>query len=399
MKRELEIALLEELQGLKDNKQFFLDDSVRESPVARYADPDRFDSEIRAIFRKIPLIAAHSSELPDPGSFLTRELAGLPVLLTRDRGGDIHAFLNVCRHRGARLVNDGNGCRHTFSCPYHAWTWSSRGELRSIPHQEPGFPGLDRAAYGLRRLPAAERQGLVWVAASLDANPDFDGLTGPLEDGFEWCGMAGLGIVRSDRLKRSANWKLLIEGGLECYHFKIAHRDTIGPHFVDNLSSYQMLGPHIRSVLPRASLPSLAGTPREDWSIRDHANVLYTVFPADQFLVMSDHVAWISYWPLAPDLTEMRLVTLAPLEEITPDNDAHWARNHAITMATLAEDFDINEAVQAGLCSGANDHLTFGRYEGALERFNAEVESHDLTQPRTIPAGDRMIACHCPSRP
>lgn len=374
MDRELEFALLEELQGLKDNGRFFLDDEVRRSPVARYASRERFADELRSVFRAAPAIAAHSSELPDAGSFATLRLAGLPVLLTRDGDGEVHAFLNVCRHRGARLVSEERGCRNAFSCPYHAWTWSASGRLRGVPHEKPGFPNLDRDAYALRRLPAAERLGLVWVVADPEADPDFDAWTAPLAREFEWLGMEGLALAASDMLERAANWKLLIEGGLEAYHFKVAHRETIGPHFLDNLSSYEMLGPHMRSVLPRESLTSLADVPREDWSIREHANVLYTVFPTDQFLLMQDHVAWVAFRPVAEDRTEIRLSTLAPKEEIGPEREAHWRRNHGITSTTLAEDFELNEDVQAGLSSGANAELTFGRYEGALARFNEEVE-------------------------
>ena len=89
MDREREIALLEELHGLKDNGLFFLDEEVRKSPVERYASPERFARENDAIFRAVPRIAAHASELPEPGSFLTLQLSGLPVLLTRDKGGEV----------------------------------------------------------------------------------------------------------------------------------------------------------------------------------------------------------------------------------------------------------------------------------------------------------------------
>ena len=375
MDRKAEIALMEELKGLKDNGLFFLDDEVRHSPVERYCSTTRFTQEIGTIFRNTPTIAAHASELPEPGSFLAMQLALLPVLLTRDRNGAVHAFLNVCRHRGARLVSDLQGCKYTFSCPYHAWTWSNDGQLRGIPHESPGFPDMDRDSYSLRRLPVVERFGLIWVIANAEAEPDFDAHIGKLAPEFAWLEMGQLSVAETDTMERAANWKLLVEGGLESYHFKVAHKDTIGPHFLDNLSSYKMLGPHIRSVLPRTTLESIAEQPREDWMIREHANVLYTVFPADQFLLMQDHVAWLAIRPLAVDRTEIRITTLVPRVEITEERRVHWSRNHRITAATLAEDFQINEDVQAGMNSGANRELTFGRYEGALDRFNAQVEA------------------------
>lgn len=376
MERAKQIALLEELQGLKDNGLFFLDDEVAKSPITRYASQDRFDAEMRDIFRGVPIIACHASELPEPGSFMTRELSGLPVLLTRDRDNTVHAFINVCRHRGARLVREGSGCKNAFSCPYHAWTWGNNGTLRGVPHQKEGFPGLDRDAHALKRLPATERYGLVWVVANTDAQPDFDSFLTPLAGEFAWAEMETLAIAATDTIERKANWKLLAEGGIEAYHFKVTHRDTIGPHFLDNLSSYETLGSHMRSVLPRSSLPELNGTDPAEWDIRTEANVLYTVFPTSQFLVMQDHIGWIELIPLAPDLTRLRLTTLAPKSEITPDKEEHWKRNHAITSVTLNEDFEVNEEVQSGLLSGANESLTFGRYEGALDAFNREIERH-----------------------
>lgn len=376
MDREREIALLEELQGLKDNGLFFLDDEVCASPVERYASPERFERERAALFSAGPIIAAHGSELPEPGSFLTMNVGGLPVLLTRDKAGEVHAFLNVCRHRGMRLVGEEHGCKHAFSCPYHAWTWSSDGSLRAIPHEKPGFPGIDREAYGLKRLPSTERLGFVWIVVTPGGTVDFEAHLSPLEDDFRWFAADELAVAASDTFERAANWKLLIEGGIEAYHFKVAHKDTIGPHFLDNLSSYEMLGSHMRSVLPRSTLAELTNLPRADWSIRAYANVLYSVFPTDQFLVMQDHVGWLNYRPLAENRTQIRLTTLAPKSEITEENQAHWAQNHKITSVTLGEDFAINEQVQAGLSTGANAALTFGRYEGALNRFNAEVEAH-----------------------
>lgn len=375
MERATEIALLEELHGLNNSKEFYLDKQVHLSPVERYASEERFEAEKRDIFRKLPLIAAHSSELPEAGSFMTRDLAGLPLLLTRDKEMTIHAFLNVCRHRGSKLESEAAGCKRAFSCPYHAWTWNNEGTLKGVPHQKQGFPDLDRDAYKLKRLPAIETAGMIWVIADPNAEPNFDDYLGPILSEFAWFDMPGMAIAASNVINIEANWKMLVEGGIEAYHFKVAHRHTIGPHFLDNLSSYRPLGAHMRSILPKNSLKSLTDLPQEDWHIREHSNVLYNVFPLDQFLLMEDHVAWISARPLSAGETELRLTTLAPKDQVGSEFMSHWKRNHQITVATLMEDFEVNQAAQEGLASGANEFLTFGRYEGALESFNATVES------------------------
>ena len=186
------------------------------------------------------------------------------MLLTRDGDGRVHAFLNVCRHRGSRLVDEVSGCKRRFSCPYHAWTWDNRGVLKGVPHGDKGFPDLDKSALGLRRLACREHHGWIWLSAvpdgaapveAFDPAAYLDGL----DRDFDWLDAGALTVAHTDEQIRAVNWKILIEGGIEAYHFRVAHRDTIGPHFPDNLSSYRMFGPHIRSVLPRAALADLAG--------------------------------------------------------------------------------------------------------------------------------------------
>ena len=143
---------------------------------------------------------------------------------------------------------------------------------------------------------------------------------------------------------------------------------------MNNLSTYRTFGPHLRSILARRSITELRDRPQDQWRLREHAQVLYTLFPTSQLLVQRDHVAWVRLEPLAADATRLWLGTLAPEDRLDAEEDlAHWAKNHGITLTTLAEDFDIAESIQEGLDSGANDHLTFARFEGALGRFNETV--------------------------
>lgn len=376
MDRSTEIELLEELVRLREARAFHPDDETATSPVARYTCPERFSRERKVLFRTLPAIVAHASELAEPDSFLTRDLAGLPLLLTRDGEGTAHAFLNVCRHRGTRLVDAASGCRRRFACPYHAWTYDNRGALEAVTHGAAGFPGIDRDRLGLKRLGCAEAHGWIWVVGDTETAPDIDGFLGGLAADFAWLDAGNLRIAHEETGERAANWKILVEGGIETYHFRTAHKDTIGPYFQDTLSSYRVFGPHIRSVLPRARLDETMAEPRESRSLRRAANLVYTVFPSAQLLVQEDHIVWVQSLPLAPDRTRVRIATLAPSDFDPADAEAarHWRKNHDITVRTLAEDFAIGESIQSGLLSGANDELRFGRFEGALDRFNRTVE-------------------------
>ncbi len=371
MDRDTELQLIDELLEIKATSTFNLDEEVTRNPAGHYTDQARFDLERERLFRRVPLIAAHSSELAEAGSFVRKEIAGLPVLLTRDKQGGVNAFLNVCRHRGTQLVEADSGCQHKFTCPYHAWTYSSTGKLLSAPHFREGFTGEDKSDYGLGRLTCVERHGFIWVRAEGDAPMDVEGFLGGLDPELGALEIEDMFIASEETIEIEANWKLIVEGGIEAYHFKVAHRDTIAPYFEDNLSTYRMFGDHMRSILMRSSMARLDPVTREEWRLRDHAQVLYNLLPTSSLLVQQDHIAWIHSEPLGPSKTRLRLVTLAPTADAHRTD--HWAENHQITKTTLMEDFVLNASMQKGLQSGALDHITFGRFEGALYAYNQVV--------------------------
>ena len=262
------------------------------------------------------------------------------------------------------------------SAPYHAWTWDNRGTLLRIRHGEVGFPGADRGTLGLKRLGCAEVHGWVWVAAGTDAAPDIGGFLDGLAADFAWLDAGSLKIAHEEIREWAVNWKILVEGAIESYHFSIAHKNTVGPYFLDSQSSYRVFGRHIRSVLPRTRFDAMMARPRESWSLRRETNLVYVVFPSAMLLVQEDHAVWVQALPLAPDRTRVRLVTLVPADFDPTDAEAalYWRKNHDITVRTLTEDFVIGESIQSGLPCGANDVLHFGRFEGALDRFNRIVE-------------------------
>lgn len=374
MDRATELELIDELLALKNNNAHYLDERVTRNPVNHYTCTERFNAERESIFAKLPMVAAHGSEMAAPGDFLRREIAGRSVLLTRDKDGKANAFLNVCRHRGTRLVDEEAGCKHRFSCPYHAWTYANSGELIAAPHFDTGFDGLDKSALGLKRLACFERFGFIWVIANAESDIDFEAHIAPLAAELDGLAIDGMYIAHEDAKTHKANWKILAEGGIEAYHFKVAHRNTIGPFFEDNMSSYRMFGPHMRSILMRNTMVDLSPESRDDWRLRDHAQVLYTLFPTTTLLVQSDHISWVQAEPISAGETRMRIITLAPKAEAGRQN--HWQRNHAITTTTLDEDFTIGESIQSSLMTGANEHMLFGRFEGALDAFNQTVNRH-----------------------
>src|SRR5688572_29769503 len=146
-------------------------DGLWREPLANYRSKQRLEAEMDRVLRRSYAAFCPSAALPQSGSFVARDSAGMPIVAVRGQDGTVRAFQNVCRHRGMRVVAD-SGCANAFVCPYHGWTYELDGRLRHIPHPE-GFPGLDKQHHGLAPLGVVERHGLVFVAqAPAVAKPD-----------------------------------------------------------------------------------------------------------------------------------------------------------------------------------------------------------------------------------
>ncbi len=338
-------------------------------PVSDYLDDARFQRE-RALVERIPNLVAHSSRIAESGDFITCHVGSIPIIVVRGDDGEPSAFINVCRHRGATVETRSSGRCKRFVCPYHAWTYRTDGQLDRVRHGE-GFPSLDVESTSLVRLPCFQASGFVWVTPTAADRPSAaDALPSPLLDELAWLDSEELEVLDTESRVWNANWKLIVDGGLESYHFKIAHRDTIAGLFVDNVSITEFFGDHIRSVLPRTSALSLDGQPESEWRLRKHANVLYSLFPNASLLVQEDHVVLITMTPLSVSQTRIELSSLVPRGPRTERAEQYFRANHAFTIKTLDEDFAMAERIQRGALSGANQHYRFGRFEWALSRWH-----------------------------
>ena len=349
------------------------------SPVSRYLDAHRHAQEL-SMMRRHPQAVAPASVLARPGSWWSGDVLGVPLLVTRDGVGVLHAFLNVCRHRGARVVAPGEGCgRERFACPYHAWTYRADGALAAVPRGE-GFPALDRDTSGLRALAVMQRGGIVWVIPSADqASADIGAMLGRFGDELETLGLDDhVGYAPRQRDLR-CNWKLIVEGSSEAYHFKIAHRDSIAPLFADNVQIVDEDAANRRMFIVKEVLRGVREDAVPPPAIREVGNLLYFFFPSTMILVQPDHAQVTRLEPIATDTTRILDFALVPQPPSSDKARAHWDRNVQIYRAALDEDYAQMESIQAGLASGANESLRFGRFEFALARFNTQLDAELAT--------------------
>jgi len=244
--------------------------SVMDNPTTHYTDPEQLRQEIDVLFRNFPLAIAHRSELAEPGDFVTHDDTGMPILVTRTDEGDVKAFLNVCRHRGARLEGEPCGNARRFTCPYHAWTYDLGGKLRGMP-QPVGFDSINRDDHGLVELPAWERFGLIWVVPSpQDDEIDIDAWLEPMAEQLNGLDLGNLVVFNKWALYKDMSWRLALEGFHESYHFCSAHRDTACSNYLDNQSVWDNYGPHVRHSVPLPRVTELRDQPEEDWEYRPY---------------------------------------------------------------------------------------------------------------------------------
>ncbi|MGA6970192.1 MAG: Rieske (2Fe-2S) protein, partial [Candidatus Binatus sp.] len=190
MKHSTQVNLIHQIFDAIDRGMPPMAERFTRNDTSAYTSPERAAREREVLFRHHPIVAGFSSQIPNPGDYLIEDLAPVPILVVRNASGELRAFVNICRHRGAKLVA---GCGHTaklFSCPYHAWSYDIDGRLVAIP-DDYGFEGLDRAASGLVALPVAEKYGLIFVTpAPGDATDiDIDTMLAGLGDDIESYGI------------------------------------------------------------------------------------------------------------------------------------------------------------------------------------------------------------------
>lgn len=374
MQQSEQIKLGKRLLSYIDGRTTTMADDLYRNPVADYVSEDQAALENTHFFRGQPLVLAASAQLPGPNTFLTHDLLNQPILLTRDGDGKVRAFLNVCRHRGARVA-EGCGEVRRFICPYHAWSYGLDGALRARP-EEAAFEGLDRATHGLTELPSAERYGLIFVQPTPGPEIDIDTLLSGLAPEIEGYALEKYTHFKTYDTEWKLNWKLGIDTFLESYHFGVLHNQTIFPILHSNVGAFDAFGKNLRLLFARRSIAKLREQPEEEWDLPRHLAGVYILFPNTVLVRQGEHVELWSAFPRGVDGVQFRVTLLIPEAAETDEAKAHWDKNLALLLQTVeAEDFPVGEGIQQSFRSGAQSAIVFGRNEPALHHFHSTIRS------------------------
>ena len=340
-------------------------------------DPERLQRE-KAMFRRMPLLLAHVSEIANPGDYVVRELDGRSWLLVRGDDGVARAFLNYCQHRGTKLEQASQGCKKRFSCPYHAWTYNVRGDLIGVPRAD-FFPKLDKSQKGLKQGDLQEEFGFLWLTQDAQAAQPLREFMGDLSLEYDALSLADHHVYFDKTREVKTNWKLPLTAFLESYHISTLHKQSIADFFLENMAHSERHGPHFRALVPRRKVVELKGANLDQINMSEYATPTNILFPNICTIAHPTSYSIICVFPgESPGRSLWRHILLV---ENPPANDkerAHFDKTVKVLdgMTYKNEDFWVSEQMQEGVNAGALDEMMLGRNEALLGDFIETVDSY-----------------------
>lgn len=339
------------------------DQLIATLPGSYYYRPEIYARELERIWGRMWVCVERVEALPEPGDFLTTTVGDESLIVVRGRDGRLRAFFNVCRHRGAQVCTAAAGNAKALTCAYHAWTYGLDGKLQGAPNIA-SFGSFPREDFGLVPVALEEWHGLLWVNLSENPQPIGEQLDGPIVERFgelEQFARYGMGELRLGKritYEVQANWKLVVENFMECYHCAPVHPELTrllpefrqgtsyqgfagsGTTFANDVEAFTLSGNGNRPLLP--------GLRPED----DRLYYGFVLWPNVFVNLLPDHVILHTLRPIAPDRSHVTCDWLFdPAEAARPDFDP--ADTVEIFDLVNRQDWEVCELTQLGMGSKA----------------------------------------------
>lgn len=368
------------VEHLREPRTSDLSDEVTTLAASVYTDPARFHAERRHLFQQQPMLVGFSGELPEPGDRLVFDEVGPPILVVRNPEGRLRAFLNLCPHRGSRLVEACQRSRR-ITCPMHAWSFDLEGSLASFP-QPAAFEGLDPDRHGLVPVEVDEWAGMIFVRVSspdgtaLDAR-QFLGSIGPVLQALE---LQRLELVESDRLPVATNWKLALDTFCETYHVPALHRDSLATNLYAYVAIFDHYGRHHRYSGPGLDFGALLDQPESAWP-EDGYQAVHYLFPNTTIAfthAFDGATPVVSMFRLFPGESVGQTVTLGSTYRRAGEGDASnekVSEMHGLVLDIVRnEDYRVARAGWQSLVHAPADfRFPLGRSEALLQRYHGDI--------------------------
>ncbi len=353
-------------------------------PGKLYHNEEIYQRELERIFFRSWLCVGREEDLPEPGSFLTRSVGNESVIVARNNDRSLHAFYNICRHRGSRLISEPEGNRRVLQCPYHSWSYALDGKLVGAPHTE-NLKNFDRDDYSLLGLQLDTWAGFLFVKFT-SGPPALQRYLGDLVGKFERVPLAELRRGGRQVYEVAANWKVLCENFSECYHCPTIHpelsritfyRSAQNDSFLngrDRHGSYSggwmelAAGCDSMTLTGRTNRPPLRGLTEED---RRHIHY-YLIFPNLFFSLHPDYLMIHTVWPKGPQqATVSNEFFFEPETMARADFDPSDAVG--IWDIINRQDWEACERVQLGMMSRASLPGRYSEMESLVYDFDRYV--------------------------
>ncbi len=335
-------------------------------PPLAYTSEEIYQAEIDNIMRKSWMPLARVDQVPNPGDYIAMDILDQPVVVVHGHDGEIRVLSRVCLHRAAPIV-EGSGNRKLFSCPYHAWSYDTTGQLVRAPMME-GAEGFSASACKLPQIRTEIWEGFILANLNADCDP-FAPQVESFRKYFEKFKLSEMVVARTVEFESPWNWKVLVENFMEAYHHIATHSKTLEQIYhaadstvPDNDGPWSIL--HMPSEHDHQGvLPAVDGL--EDWQERDlFANVL---FPHFLFAVQGTALTWYQVFPDSVDKFLLKIHLCFPKSSFEIDGFEEAADAAAELVQLIhQEDIGANDLVWSGL----NAQLT---RQGRLAPFEKSI--------------------------
>ena len=355
-------------------------------PAWTYADREFFDAEVARVIRPSWQVVCHVSDVPETGDFHTLDYVGESVVVVRGRDGVLNAFTNVCRHRGARLLDGPSGCARKLVCPYHAWTYDLDGRLTGVPMRE--TYDIDASGHGLAALELEVWRGFVFVRLE-GSGPSVAEMMAPYEAEvapYRFEDMRAFGRVTLR--PRTVNWKNVGDNYSDGLHIAVAHpglKRLMGNGYGVEASEHvdKMWGPIVDRASTNASerayqryLPPVPHLPPE----RQRLWTYFKLWPNLAFDIYPDQVDFMQWLPVSPTQTLIREIAYCLPDERREMKAARYL-NWRINRQVNAEDTGLVQRVQDGMASTSFTVGPLSEQEVALRNFCRKIR-HAIPEAR-----------------
>ena len=380
MEHQEQVRVLKGLMNYLDTDKNVDAGRQLKNPASTYTCPERAAKEWQTFFQDYPQVMGLSNDLPEANSFFTSNDFDKPILCTRDKDGVFHAFINACRHRGTIVETGERGKRASFSCPFHAWTYSGKGDLVAVP-KEDHFGKIDKSCLSLISLPAVEKHGILWVHPNPEGDINLNDLLGQdLSEELTSWNLESMSRDGDDLYDHKMNWKLAIDTFGETYHFNVLHKNTLAETFYGNAQMYDTYKRNHRMTLCMKGIDTLRELPEDEWNILVGTVPVYFLFPNVQLIMTQAGPILVRVYPRGDNTADsFSRVTFYLRPEIialknNPDFDETVVniseRLRGFGDVIRDEDYVAAASSHRGLAAGHIENVIFGRNEPALHHYH-----------------------------